>query len=59
MLSTATELQKRYLIRERAHEIWIERCRPDGCDVEKWLVAEPELAAVGGHSQRFETSHLF
>jgi hypothetical protein len=40
---TAVELEKRHHIRERAHEIWIERGRPEGCDVEFWLVAEREL----------------
>lgn len=40
---TAAELEKRHLIRERAHEIWIERGRPEGRDVENWLAAEREL----------------
>ena len=38
------ELEKRQLIRERAHQIWIERGRPEGRDVEFWLAAERELA---------------
>jgi hypothetical protein len=42
---TADELEKRHRIRERAHEIWIERGRPEGRDVEFWLDAEKELAA--------------
>lgn len=40
---TAAELEKRHSIRERAHEIWIERGCPEGCDVEFWLAAEREL----------------
>ncbi|GAC1523204.1 MAG: hypothetical protein NVS2B16_31350 [Chloroflexota bacterium] len=40
---TAAELEKRHLIRERAHEIWVERGRPEGHDVEFWLTAEREL----------------
>jgi hypothetical protein len=31
---TAEEMEKRHGIRERAHEIWIERGRPAGRDVE-------------------------
>ena len=41
---TAAELEKRQLIRERAHQLWIERGRPEGRDVEFWLAAERELA---------------
>jgi transcription initiation factor TFIIIB Brf1 subunit/transcription initiation factor TFIIB len=40
---TAAELEKRHHVRERAHEIWVERGRPEGCDVECWLAAEREL----------------
>jgi len=40
---TAADLEKRHHTRERAHEIWIERGRPDGRDVEFWLAAEQEL----------------
>jgi hypothetical protein len=39
---TAAELEKQHLIRERAHEIWIEQGRPAGRDVEFWLAAERE-----------------
>jgi hypothetical protein len=42
---TAAELEKRHLIRERAHAIWISAGRPQGRDVENWLAAERELAA--------------
>jgi hypothetical protein len=42
---TATELETRHQVRERAHEIWIERGRPEGCDVENWLKAERDLVA--------------
>jgi DUF2934 family protein len=48
---TAAELEKRHLIRERAYEIWIERGHPEGRDVENWLAAERELAALH-HTQR-------
>jgi hypothetical protein len=41
---TADELERRHHTRERAHEIWIERGRPEGRDVEFWLDAEKELA---------------
>jgi hypothetical protein len=41
---TAAELEKRHQTRERAHALWIERGRPEGRDVEFWLVAEAELA---------------
>jgi Protein of unknown function (DUF2934) len=44
---TAAELEKRHYIRERAHEIWIERGRPEGRDVEFWLAAEHEVAEGG------------
>ena len=40
---TAAKLEKRHLIRERAHEIWVERGRPEGHDVEFWLAAERQL----------------
>lgn len=30
-------------IRERAHEIWDRNHRPDGFDIEFWLLAEREL----------------
>jgi hypothetical protein len=40
---TAEELERRHRIRERAHEIWIERGCPEGRDVEFWLAAEQEL----------------
>jgi hypothetical protein len=32
--TTAAALEKRHFTRERAHEIWIERGRPHGRDVE-------------------------
>jgi hypothetical protein len=47
---TATELEKRHQTRERAHEIWIERGRPEGRDVEFWLQAERELSSHPGRS---------
>jgi hypothetical protein len=36
-------MEKRHHIRVRAHEIWIERGRPEGRDVEFWLASEQEL----------------
>jgi hypothetical protein len=42
---TAAELEKRHLIRERAHQIWIRHGRPHGRDVEIWLAAERALGA--------------
>jgi Protein of unknown function (DUF2934) len=41
---TAADLERRHHIRERAHEIWIERGCLDGHDVANWLAAERELA---------------
>jgi hypothetical protein len=41
--TTAAELEQRQHIRERAHEIWIERGRPEDRDLEFWLAAEQEL----------------
>jgi hypothetical protein len=40
---TAEELERRQQIRERAHEIWLERGRPEGREVEFWLAAEREV----------------
>jgi hypothetical protein len=40
---TAEEVEKRHHIRERAHELWRERDRPEGRDVEFWLAAEREV----------------
>jgi hypothetical protein len=40
---TADALERRHDIRERAHKIWREQGRPEGCDVEFWLQAEREL----------------
>jgi Protein of unknown function (DUF2934) len=41
---TAAELELRCRIRERARQIWIERGRPEGRDIENWLEAEREMA---------------
>jgi hypothetical protein len=46
---TAADLEKRHLIRERAHEIWVEQGCPEGRDVEHWLMAEGELARDHRH----------
>jgi hypothetical protein len=40
---TAAGPERRHHIRERAHETWVERGRPEGRDVEFWLEAEREL----------------
>jgi hypothetical protein len=37
-----TQLEQR--IRERAHQIWEEDGRPEGCDHEHWARAEREIA---------------
>jgi hypothetical protein len=34
-------------ITRRAYEIFIERGRPEGCDLEHWLEAEKQLRAAG------------
>jgi hypothetical protein len=34
-------------ITRRAYEIFIERGRPEGCDLEHWLEAEKQLSAAG------------
>jgi hypothetical protein len=44
--TTAEELERRHRIRERAHEMWIERGCPAGRDVEFWLAAERELEGL-------------
>jgi hypothetical protein len=49
---TAVESEKRQLIRERAYAIWIERGRPEGCNVENWIAAERELTEAGQQRQR-------
>jgi Protein of unknown function (DUF2934) len=49
----AAELEMRLLIRERAHEIWIERGCREGHDVENWLAAERELVGKGERQGRF------
>jgi hypothetical protein len=33
-------------IRQRAHEIWIQRGGQDGSDIEDWLQAEGEILSV-------------
>jgi hypothetical protein len=40
---TAEQLERQELIREHAHEIWIEHGCPEGRDVEIWLAAEREV----------------
>jgi hypothetical protein len=42
---TAAELERHHRIRERAHEIWVERGCPAGRDVEHWVAAECEMDA--------------
>jgi hypothetical protein len=49
---SAAELETRHLIRERAHEIWIERGCPESRDVEHWLMAERELSGEARHVRR-------
>ena len=44
---TATALDERQLVRERAHEIWVEQGRPEGRHLEHWVAAERELAVKG------------
>jgi Protein of unknown function (DUF2934) len=44
--TTAEESERRHCIRERAHEMWIERGCPAGRDVEFWLAAERELEGL-------------
>ena len=46
---TAAALERRCLVRKRAHEIWVERGCPEGRDIEHWLLAEREL---DGEDQR-------
>jgi hypothetical protein len=42
----AVALERRCRVRERAYGIWIERGRPEGGDVEHWVLAERELAGA-------------
>jgi hypothetical protein len=48
----AAALEKCYLVRKRAFEIWIERGCPDGRDVEHWLLAERELTGTDQPGRR-------
>jgi hypothetical protein len=41
--NTAEDLERQYQIEERAREIWIERGRPEGYDIDIWLAAEREV----------------
>ena len=41
--TTAAEMERRLRIRERAHALWVERCRPHGRNVEFWHAAEREV----------------
>jgi hypothetical protein len=49
---TAAALERCCRIRERAHEIWVERGCPTGRDVEHWLLAERELIEEDQPTQR-------
>ena len=40
---TAAELERHHRIRERAHEMWVERGCPEGRDVDHWVAAEQEV----------------
>lgn len=40
---TAEEIERRHQIRERAHALWATHGRPEGRDMEFWLVAEREV----------------
>jgi hypothetical protein len=40
-----TQLEQR--IRDRAHQIWEEEGRPEGCDQEHWARAEREINGQG------------
>ncbi len=40
---TAQELERRQLIRERAHAMWVQHDHPAKRDVEFWLAAEREV----------------
>jgi hypothetical protein len=41
--AVAPDSTREHEIRRRAHEIYLERGREPGCDVEDWLQAEREL----------------
>lgn len=48
-------------VRERAYDIWDRNHRPDGFDVEFWLIAERELkaeAAAATTARREDLSEL-
>jgi transcription initiation factor TFIIIB Brf1 subunit/transcription initiation factor TFIIB len=49
---TAAELERHHRIRERAHEIWLERGCPTGRDVEHWVAAEREIDAPTARHRR-------
>jgi hypothetical protein len=41
---TADELERRNMVRRRAHEMWEEQDRPHGLHLDHWHAAERELA---------------
>ena len=45
-------------IRERAYDIWDRNHRPEGFDVEFWLMAERELRAEAQGGLQFEGSPM-
>ena len=40
-------MRSRQSIAERAYQLWIDRGRPQGSEIEDWLEAERQLAAMG------------
>ncbi len=40
-------MRSRHSIAERAYQLWIDRGRPQGSEIEDWLEAERQLAAMG------------
>ncbi|MCJ2102807.1 DUF2934 domain-containing protein [Methylobacterium sp. E-046] len=45
------EVPSSYAIRERAYDLWDRHHRPDGYDLQFWLMAERELRAEQRASQ--------
>ncbi len=41
--TTAAQMERRLLIREGAHAMWVEHDQPPGRDLEFWIAAEREV----------------
>ena len=51
-IAVTPDSTREHEIRRRAHEIYVERGREAGCDVEDWLQAERELTTDKSNAAR-------